>query len=321
MAGSNASTKVIYAALAGNFLIAVTKFAAAAYTGSSAMLSEAIHSVVDTGNQGLLLLGMRRARRPADQAHPFGYGMELYFWAFVVAIMVFAVGAGVSIYEGIDKLRFPHVISNAHINYFVLVVAFVFEGIAWTIAFREFNRIKGPRGILSAVSRSKDPTIFTVLFEDTAAMLGLIVAFAGIALAQLFDNDAFDAYASIVIGLILATTAALLARECKGLLIGEGASAAVIDGIRHIVSGQPGILPVNELLTMHFGPEDVLLNISIDFADGLSSAEVETAISDMEKEIKRSFPEIKRVFIEAQSRFGHETGLESDIIDAARGKI
>jgi len=312
MASSHASKKVIYAALAGNFMIAVTKFGAAAYTGSSAMLSEAIHSVVDTGNQGLLLMGMRRARRPADQTHPFGYGMELYFWSFIVAILIFGLGAGVSIYEGIDKLRFPHPVTNPYVNYIVLGIALVFEGAAWTIAFREFNSIKGSRSILSAISRSKDPTIFTVLFEDTAAMLGLVVAFAGIALGQLFDNVYFDAWASIVIGLILAVTAILLAMECKGLLIGEGASGAVVRGVEQTISAQKGVLQVNELLTMHFGPDDILLNISLDFADGLSSEDVERAISEMERQIKQSYPDIKRVFIEAQSRRGHERALERE---------
>ena len=305
MAGSQASKKVIYAALVGNLLIAVTKFGASVVTGSSAMLSEAIHSVVDTGNQGLLLLGLRRARRPADARHPFGYGMELYFWAFVVAIMLFGIGSGLSIYEGVDKLRHPHEITNPYVNYIVLAIAMVFEGIAWTIAFREFQKTRGPRSILSEVRRSKDPTVFTVLFEDTAAMLGLIVAFIGIGLGQIFDNPDFDAWASIVIGLILAGTASLLAIECKGLLIGEGASRAVTEGIEKIVAGRDGVLRVNELLTMHFGPDDILLNLSIDFADRLSSGDVEEAISAFEREIKQAYPQIRRVFIEAQSWRGH----------------
>jgi len=312
MAGSKASKKVIYAALVGNLLIAVTKFGASAMTGSSAMLSEAIHSVVDTGNQGLLLLGLRRARRPADATHPFGYGMELYFWAFVVAIMVFAVGAGVSVYEGIDKLRFPHAITDPYVNYIVLGIAMAFEGAAWTVAFREFQKTRGTRNILSAVRRSKDPAVFTVLFEDTAAMLGLIAALAGIALGDIYGTPVFDAWASIVIGLILAATAALLAIECKGLLIGEGANQAVIAGIRRIVAARPGILSVNELLTMHLGPEDILLNLSLDFADGLSSEEVEGAISALERDIKQEFPEIGRVFIEAQSWRGHRNAQAED---------
>jgi len=311
MASSKASKNVIYAALLGNALIAATKFVATALTGSSAMLSEAIHSVVDTGNQILLLFGMRQAAKPADTRHPFGYGMELYFWSFVVAILLFSIGAGLSIYEGIDKLRFPHALSDPTVNYIVLGFAMVFEGAAWTIAFREFRKTQGPRSFFAAIQRSKDPTVFVVLFEDTAAMLGLIVAFIGISLGAHFNDPMYDAAASIVIGVILAVTAILLVMECKGLLIGEGASKTVVQGIERIVSAAPGILQVNELLTMHFGPEDVLLNISLDFADGLPSEEVERAISHLESQIKQSFPEIKRVFIEAQSRVGHETALES----------
>lgn len=314
MAGSQGSKKVIYAALAGNLLIAATKFGASAITGSSAMLSEAIHSVVDTGNQGLLLFGMRQAKRPADAAHPFGYGMELYFWSFVVAIMVFAVGAGVSVYEGIDKLRFPHEITSPYVNYVVLAVALAFEGAAWTIAYREFRKTRGARGILSEVRRSKDPTVFTVLFEDTAAMLGLIVAFAGIGLGQIYDNPVFDAWASIAIGLILAGTAMLLAVECKGLLIGEGASRSVVAGIQEIIARRPGVLVVNELLTMHLGPQEILLNLSLDFADGLSSGDVEEAISALERDIKQTYPEIRRVFIEAQSWRGHRAATAGGAI-------
>ena len=302
----SSSKKVIYAALAGNALIAVTKFAAAAFTGSSAMLSEAVHSVVDTGNQGLLLYGIRRANRPPDSEHPFGYGMELYFWTFVVAILIFGLGAAVSVFEGIDRLRYPHPVTNAYVNYIVLAVAMVFEAAAWGVAFREFRKTKGPRGYFEAVRRSKDPTVFTVLFEDTAAMLGLIVAFAGIALADAFDAPALDGVASLVIGAILATTASLLAFESKGLLIGESARRPVVEGIANIVGEQPGILGVNETLTMHFGPDDVLLNLSLDFADALSSAEVEAAISNLELKIKEAYPQVTRIFIEAQSIAGHQ---------------
>ena len=307
MASSNASKKVVYAALAGNALISITKFVASGLTGSSAMLSEAIHSVVDTGNQALLLLGLRQAAKPADSQHPFGYGMELYFWSFVVAILLFALGAGVSVYEGIDKLRTPHPISDPHINFVVLGVALIFEGAAWAVAFKEFRKQKGSRGYLEGVKHSKDPAVFVVLFEDTAAMLGLIAAFVGIALSTHFNNSLFDAGASIAIGIILATTAIFLALECKGLLIGEGASKAVVSGIEAIVEAHPGILAVNELLTMHLGPEDILLNISIDFSDDLSSGGVEQAISDLEQQIKESFPAIKRLFIEAQSVTGHQS--------------
>ena len=302
---SHASKKVIYAALFGNGAIAVTKFIAASITGSSAMLSEAIHSVVDTGNQGLLLYGIRRAKRPADPQHPFGYSMELYFWTFVVAILIFAVGAGISAYEGIIKLMNPHPVTSPHINYIVLGLAMVFEAVAWWIAFREFRRTKGSLGYLAAVRRSKDPTVFTVLFEDSAAMLGLIAAFLGIALGQALDMPELDGVASIIIGVILALTAALLAYESKGLLIGEGADPQVVAGVREIVRDKQGIERVNELLTMHLGPEDVLLTLSLDFNDRLSAGDVEVAITELEDLIKSAFPQISRVFIEAQSWKAH----------------
>ncbi len=294
------SRKAIFAALAGNVLIAVTKFAAASYTGSSAMLSEAIHSLVDTGNQGLLLYGMKRAARPADKFHPFGYGIELYFWAFVVAILIFGVGAGVSFYEGIYKLRNPHPVMSPHINYIVLGLAMAFESVSWWVAFREFRKTKGEHGYFEAVRLSKDPTVFTVLFEDTAAMLGLIVAFIGILFSQLLDLPLLDGVASLMIGGILAVTAAYLAYECEGLLTGESAGRAVVSEIERIITGEPDVRRVNELLTMHFGPHDILLNVSLDFSDRLSSAEVEKNVSALELQIKTRFPDIKRIFIEAQ---------------------
>ncbi len=304
------SRKVIYAALAGNALIAATKFAAAAFTGSSAMFSEAIHSVVDTGNQGLMLHGMKRADRPADTAHPFGYGMEIYFWTFVVAVLIFGLGAGLSVYEGIQKLSHPGPVTDPHVNYVVLSIAMVFEAGAWWIALKEFRKEKGRLGYFKAVRRSKDPTVFTVLFEDTAAMLGLVVAFAGIALGEALEIPALDAVASILIGGILAVTAALLAYEIKGLLIGEGASPRVVTGVEKLLSEQPGIVRINQILTLHFGPQDVLLNLSLDFADGLSAGQVEEAISEFEQRIKSAFPEITRVFIEAQSWRGHQRSLK-----------
>ncbi len=309
---SPASKKVIYTALIGNGLIAISKFIASAATGSSAMLSEAIHSVVDTGNQGLLLLGIKRARQPPDAAHPFGYGMELYFWTFVVAILIFAVGAGVSIYEGVHKLHNPQLIQNPIINYIVLGLAMIFEGYAWYVAFAEFKRIKGDMSYLEAVRRSKDPTVFTVLFEDSAAMLGLMVAFLGVAGATTLDMPKLDGAASIVIGVILAITAMLLAYESKSLLIGERAKVEVIGGIREIIRRQPEIIALNELLTMHMGPKDILLNLSVDFDDRVSSQQVEEAISDMEQQIKVKYPEVSRVFIEAQSWQRHRENLQRD---------
>ena len=304
-----ASKKVIYAALVGNSLIAVTKFAAAFFTGSSAMLSEAVHSLVDSGNQWLLLYGIKRAKQPADERHPFGYGMELYFWSFVVAILIFGVGAGVSVYEGVQRVMEPHPITDPYINYAVLAAAMVFEGVAWWIAFREFNRVRGRRSWLAEIRFSKDPTVFTVLFEDSAAMLGLIVAMAGIAAAQAFEMPVLDGVAAILIGLILAVTAGFLAYECKGLLIGEGAGGAVVRGIRRIIGEQEGIKSINEILTMHFGPTDVLANLSIDFTDGLSANDVERAVSTLERAIKQTYPEVTRIFIEAQSARGHAAAV------------
>lgn len=304
MAGSG-TKKVVYAALIGNSLIAATKFAAAAFTGSSAMFSEAIHSVVDTGNQFLLLYGINRSQKPADAKHPFGYAMELYFWSFVVAILIFGLGAGLSFYEGVQRIVTPHPMTDPYVNYIVLGAAVLFEGYVWTIAFREFRRMTGRRGWLDEVRASKDPTVFTVLFEDTAAMLGLIVALAGIAASQALDMPVLDGVAAILIGVILAVTASLLAYECKGLLIGEGASATVVRGIRRIVREQDGIKAINEVLTMHLGPNDVLANLSLDFADGIDADRVEASISALEQAIKAAYPEVTRIFIEAQSTAGH----------------
>jgi len=299
------SKTVILAALGGNLLIAIAKFSAAAYTGSAAMFSEAVHSVVDTGNQWLLLYGMKQAKRPADAAHPFGYGMELYFWTFVVAVLVFALGAGMSIYEGVRHILHPHPLGDPTISYFVLGVAFLFEGAAWTVAFKAFNRSRGSMGILAAVRHSKDPTVFTVLFEDSAAMIGLVTAFLGIYLSRALGIPWLDGAASVMIGLILAITAVLLAYESKGLLIGEAASPQVVEGIRNMVGRDPRIDNANEVLTMHLGPQDVLLNLSLDFAEHLTSSEVEDAISNLERRIKKAHPEITRVFIEAQSWLQH----------------
>jgi len=300
------SKSVIYAALIGNGLIAITKFIAAGFTGSAAMLSEAVHSVVDTGNQGLLLYGLKRSNRPADDDHPFGYGMELYFWAFVVAILIFAGGAGISIYHGVGKILHPEPIENAYVNYIVLGLAMVFEAVAWWIAFKAFRQAKGTLGWFEAVRRSKDPTLFTVLFEDSAAMLGLVVAMVGIALGQALGMPVLDGVASVVIGIILALTAALLAYEAKGLLIGEGVEPEIKGGIEAVIAEQDGIFRLNELRSMHLGPTDVLLTVSVDFAGDMTADQVEATISKMEQEIKARYPEVRRVFIEAQNWRAHQ---------------
>jgi cation diffusion facilitator family transporter len=303
------SRKVVVAALIGNFLIAVTKFGASAYTGSSAMLSEGIHSLVDTGNQGLLLYGLRRSKKPADEQHPFGYGAELYFWAFVVAILIFGVGAGVSIYEGIGKVLDPHPVTNISVNFIVLALACVFEGVAWWIAYRQFETTRGKRGFFEAVRQSKDPTVFTVLFEDTAAILGLGVAFLGIAGAAWLGLPWLDGAASVLIGVILAVTALLLAIETKGLLIGEAAAPELTGDIRAIVEATPTIDSLNEVRTLHRGPNDVLLALSLDFEDNLTAGKVEDAIYQLENVIKQRFPIVKRLFIEVQSAAHHDEML------------
>jgi cation diffusion facilitator family transporter len=290
----------------GNSLIAVTKFAAAAFTGSSAMFSESIHSTVDSGNQALLLYGLGRAERKADKEHPFGYAQEVYFWAFMVAILIFSVGAGVSLYEGVHKIRHPEPITSAYVNYIVLGLAMIFEGIAWVIAFREFNSRRGRRGFFQAMQETKDPSVLTVLLEDSAALLGLVVAFTGIFLGQVLEMPVLDGVASVVIGLILAGTALLLAVETKSLLIGEAASPELVDRIKRILTAQSSILRINEILSMHLGPADVLVTLSVDFKDDLTAGDVEATITLLESQIRHAHPEITRIFIETQSWQGHQ---------------
>jgi cation diffusion facilitator family transporter len=299
---ASGSKTVIIAALVGNLLISVTKFVAATITGSAAMMSEGIHSLVDTGNQILLLYGLKRAALPADEDFPFGYGKEIYFWSFVVAIMIFALGGGISIYQGIHHLQDPVPISNAMVNYIVLGLALLFEGAAWLFAFREFSRVKGRWGYLEAIRRAKDPSIFVILFEDSAAMLGLLVAFVGVLLSETTGILVFDGIASIIIGLILIGTSMWLAYETKGLLIGESASQAVRRGIRDALRGRAHIDHVNEILTMHMGPDFVLANISVDFDNAISAQQLEADIAAITRSLKQAYPEIKRVFIEAKSR-------------------
>ena len=302
---ASGSKKVIYAAMIGNGLIAVAKFVGAFLTGSSAMLSEGIHSVVDTGNQGLLLYGIARSKRPADDKHPFGYASEIYFWAFIVAILIFSIGAGISMYHGIEKVLHPHPIEDPMINYVILILAMIFEGFAWWIAFKEFSITQGKRTLFQAVRESKDPTIFTVLFEDTAAMLGLIVAFIGIWISVTFNLPVVDGIASILIGVILAGTAIVLALETKGLLIGESAAPEVVDDIKNLIDAQAAIIALNEIRTLHRGPNDVLLALSVDYDDEISAGVVERTNTELEIAIKSRFPVVKRLFIEVQSAQHH----------------
>ncbi len=296
------SSKVsIYAALVGNLLVAATKFTAAIITGSSAMLSEGIHSLVDTGNQFLLLFGLRQAKKPANELFPYGRGKEIYFWSFVVAILIFGLGAGISIYEGINHLIHPNPVENPLVNYIVLGLAFIFEGITLTIALKQFSKEKGKYSYIQAVHRGKDPSHFIVLFEDSAALAGIIIAFLGIFLGEITGNLYFDGIASVIIGIILGTTASFLAYETKGLLIGESANKETVSKIKEILSSIKEIQNVNEILTMHMGPNYILVNIAVDFVDSIGSNEVENIISQLDGKIKENLPNVKRIFIEAET--------------------
>lgn len=296
------SRAVIYAALAANFGIAVTKFAAAAWTGSSAMFSEAVHSLVDTANQGLLLLGLRRAARPADAGHPFGHGMEVYFWAFVVALMIFALGGAVSIYQGWHKLFAPEEIHDPWINFAVLAASVAMEGYSFRVALRELRETDPAGSIWVAIRRSKDPNIFAVLCEDAAALAGLAIAILGIGLAYALDAPAFDALASIAIGVLLVIVALFLARETLSLITGEAASPETRADVQRILAGDARVVSVHEVLTMHLGPEEVLLAASVDLEDALDGAAVEIAARELSERIERAHPEITRIFLRPTPR-------------------
>ena len=309
---ASGSKTVIYAALAGNTAVAVGKFAVAGVTGSSAMFSEGVHSLVDTGNQALLLLGLHRAKRPADDAFPFGHGKEIYFWSFVVAMSIFGLGAGVSIYEGIGQLRHPTEVTDLGWSYAILTFAVVMEGGAWYLAFREFDQVRGQRSYVDAVRHGKDPTTYVVLFEDSAALAGLLVALVGTALTQWTGMFWIDGAASVAIGLVLAATALWLAKETMGLLIGEAADPAVIEGIRGIATSEAGVVRVNEVLTMHMGPEFVLVNLSIDFEDALDAGAIERTVRAIDTGIKQRYPEVKRVFAEAEAPQGEASAAADE---------
>ncbi|EIL93226.1 cation diffusion facilitator family transporter [Rhodanobacter spathiphylli] len=298
---ASGSHKVVLVALGGNLMIAIAKFVAAGITGSSAMLSEGVHSLVDTVNELLLLYGLRRAARPPDRTHPFGYGRELYFWSFIVALLVLAMGAGVSFYEGVMHVRQPEPVARPLMNYLVLAVSFVFEGSSWWVALREFRARKGRLGYFEAFRLSKDPTTFTVLLEDSAALLGLLVALAGLVSAQLLDQPALDGVASIGIAAVLSLSAMLLARETKGLLIGEPAHPVVGEAILAIAAGDAGVRCANGVLTVQMGPSQVVATLSAEFEDALTTPQIEACINRIEKQAKQAHPEIVSLFIKPQT--------------------
>ena len=296
------SNIVVIAALLANLGIAVAKFVAASITGSSSMLTEGFHSVVDSFNQLLLLYGQHRGRRPPDHAHPFGYGRELYFWSFVVAILIFGVGSGVSIYEGWMHWKDPEELRNPLVNYIVLGVAFALEGGSWFLAVREFSAANRGRGWWAAVRQSKDPAGFIVLFEDSAALAGLLVAGVGVWASHAWGDSRIDGLASIVIGLILGVVAALLAREAKGLLIGEAADPAVVAQVRAIVAARPEITAVNHVRTLHTAPQSIFVAISADFRDTLTMGDAETLIEEIETELKAAEPRLSSIYIRPEKQ-------------------
>jgi cation diffusion facilitator family transporter len=301
MAAQKGSQLVVYAALIGNLLIAITKFVAAFLTGSSAMLSEGVHSLVDTGNEVLLLYGMHRAARPPDASHPLGHGRELYFWSFVVAVLIFAVGAGVSAYEGITHILAPEPIQNPVTNYVVLAISAVFEGTSWVIALREFNQEKGDLGYLAAIKQSKNPTTYTVLVEDSIALIGLAMAFLGVFLAEEMQLPELDGVASVAIGLLLGAVAIFLARESKNLLIGEPALPEVREAILKLATADKAIRHVNGVITNQMGPEQVIASLSVEFEDRLSVDDVERTIERLEAAIQTTHPEVTTLFVKPQS--------------------
>jgi cation diffusion facilitator family transporter len=323
VAANSSSKRVIYAALIGNLFVALTKSVAAAWTGSSAMLSEAVHSVVDIGNQVLLLYGMRRAGLRADSEHPIGYGRELYFWSFIVALLVFSLGAVVSIYDGVSHVRNPQPVRDANVNYVVLALAFVFEGVSWWIALRHFKSIKGQLGYYEAFRKSKDPPSFVGLFEDSAALIGIVIAALGIFAATRLGIPALDGVASILIGVVLAGTAALLARESKSLLIGERADVRLSDSPIRVAEKASASSKVNGVLTVQLAPDQILAALSLEFSDSLLAPDIEFAVVEIERQIQAAHPEVVALFVKPQTsaafkervrlRFGSEP-VESRIV-------
>jgi cation diffusion facilitator family transporter len=297
---------VLYAALAANLGIAVAKFVAAGITGSSAMLTEGFHSVVDSTNQLLLLYGQKRSKRPPDEKHPIGYGRELYFWSFIVALLLFALGAGVSIYEGVSHILAPRPLEDAHVSYIVLALSALFDGASWIIALRAFHHAKGDHGIWEAIRRSKDPPSFMVLCEDSASLVGIAFAACGIALSEQFSRPELDGVASILIGLLLAATATVMARESKELLIGERASDRVVASIIEAAEATPGVEGANGALTVHLAPDQILVALSVEFADRLKAPEIEACVEAIEKAVRDRNPDVISIFVKPQTAHAFE---------------
>ena len=297
----SSSRKSIYVAIAANIGIAAAKVVGFVFTGSAAMLSEAIHSAVDCGNGALLLVGLRRSELPADETHPFGYGKELYFWSLVVALLVFVLGGGVSIWEGVEHALHPAPPSSPAWNYAILAFAFVIEGYALFVSLRGFRAEHPDEPLLQAIHASKDPSSFTVIFEDTAATLGLIVAFVGVWLSNRFGLHRADGIASIVIGLLLMVVALLLIAECKALLVGEGANRETLTEIRRLAVADRDVDFAGPPLTMYFGPHNALLTMNLHFREGIGGEALHAAIDRVEGAIRQSFPDIQQIYLESDT--------------------
>ena len=291
------NNRTLLIAFGANLGIAVSKFVAAGITGSSAMLTEGVHSVVDSTNQLLLLWGRRQSKKPADKYHPLGYGRELYFWSFVVAVLVFALGAGVSIYEGIIHIAQPEEAVSPLVAYAVLLFAFVLEGWSTFEAFREFKVAKGKLGWIEAIRRSKDPASFIVLLENGAAMAGIIAAAVGLMLSQWTGDPFYDGAASVVIGIILGFTAMVLAYESKGLLIGEAADPEIVRGLRQLACDKAGIVGVGHVITVHSAPDQITAMVNVDFLNSISAGDVERIVHEIEVEAHKRWPEVRRLFV------------------------
>lgn len=295
-----AESKVaIYGAIGANVAIAITKFVVAGITGSSAMLSEGIHSAVDTFNGVLLLVGLRLSKRPATQEHPFGHGKELYFWSLIVAVLIFGLGGGVSFFEGIQHIRHPEPMRDPTWNYVVLAAAALFEGTSFFIALKEFRAQARGQPFWQALDRSKDPTTYTVLAEDSAALAGLAVAALGIYFSHSLGMPELDGVASVVIGVLLAGVAVFLIRQARGLLIGEGIRPETARAIRAIAMEQPGVEDVGHVLSMYIGADEVLVVVDVNFRDDTQTGAAADAVAAIERQVRARFPMIKRIFIEA----------------------
>ncbi len=308
---------VVYAALAANVAIAVTKFVVATLSGSSAMLSEAVHSTVDTGNSLLLLLGLKLSRRPATPEHPFGHGKELYFWSLIVAVLVFGLGGGISFYEGVQHIQHPVPIEKPFWNYVVLGAAALFEGTSFLISLREFRKTATGRPFWEALHGSKDPATYTVLAEDGAALIGLAIAAAGIAGSKAFGMPTLDGAASVAIGVLLAGVAVLLIRESRGLLIGEGIRPETAQAVREIALAHPQVREAGRVLSMFVGPDDVLVTMDLEFKEGFAATDASATIVDIERSVRERFPVIRRIFIEAGAAAPAERWTRPDVAESA----